>query len=80
MSRVVYGRGHFPMLKFLRKSRKNLYLVAFIIFFIWLISFDFVTEKSFNLSENLFRSILFIVVYAFVDWAWDSKNYNKKKE
>lgn len=68
------------MLKYLRKSRKRLYLVAFLIFFIWLISYDFVKEKSFNLTENLLSSLLFIVVYAFVDWAWDSKEYKKKNE
>ncbi|MCM3600408.1 hypothetical protein M3175_06670 [Robertmurraya korlensis] len=63
----------------MRKSRKNAYLILFSSFVIWLISFDYSTEKDLNLIFNIFRSLIFTLVYAFFDWAVNGKDYKKKE-
>lgn len=40
--------------------------------------FDFIRETEFNLTENFFRSLVYIIIYVFFDWAWKPKDYNKE--
>lgn len=65
------------MLAFIRKSKKRFYLFAFITLMLWFLMFDYFMIGSFNFGENLLRAVIFVTVYAFIDWAL--KGYKKKK-
>ncbi|MFB1081933.1 hypothetical protein [Jeotgalibacillus sp. JSM ZJ347] len=39
---------------------------------------DFVNDQEIIWSENILITLLTIMIVSFVDWAWDSKDYNKK--
>lgn len=66
------------MLKFLRKSRKTMYFVSFLILCIWFVLYDFITEKELNIFFNIIRSIVFVLVIAFFQLVTNSKDSNEQ--
>jgi hypothetical protein len=67
------------VLKFLRKSRKNFYIVLFLILTTWFILYDFLTKKEIELLFNILQGVVFVAVYVFLDWAFGRKDKRKKK-
>ncbi|MCA1041535.1 hypothetical protein LCM00_18620 [Bacillus infantis] len=66
------------MLKFLRKSRKNFYIVLFVTLAAWFSLYDYLTEKEVHLLSNCIQAAVYIAVYAFLDWGFSGKE--RKKE
>ena len=66
------------MLKFLRKCGENVYFKFFVSMYLGFIIVDIIMSKDINLLYNFFRALLAALIYAFFDWAWDSKVYKKK--
>lgn len=64
------------MLKLIRKSRRNLYIVFFITLFLWFTFYDFYTENDFL---SIVRSIVFVLIYAFFLQILNSKDNNEKE-
>lgn len=61
----------------------KLYQKFIYIFFIaLLINFvvDYILYETFNWVENTLHSVVFVVFYMFFTWAWNSKDYKKKKQ
>lgn len=58
--------------------RKHIYLFSFITMFLFKSVWDYFNAGHFSWLENLLYSLWFVVVYAFINWAWDSKKYEKK--
>ncbi|WP_347548559.1 hypothetical protein ABFG93_13595 [Pseudalkalibacillus hwajinpoensis] len=48
--------------------------------FILLILLDYFSNKGLNLLDNAFQAVLLGVFFAFITWAFDSKDYKKKKK
>jgi hypothetical protein len=67
------------VLKLIRKSRRNLYIVFFITLFLWFTFYDFYTENDFNVFLNIVRSIVFVLIYAFFLQILNSKDNNEKE-
>ncbi|PLR71125.1 hypothetical protein CYJ37_20310 [Bacillus sp. UMB0728] len=66
------------MQKFLRKSRKNFYILLLIIMIAWFSLYDFLTEKEVHLLSNCIQAAVYMAVYAFLDWGFFGKE--RKKE
>lgn len=63
------------MILFIRKHPYILFFVTMSLFgFIW----DYISGDNLNLLENFLYALWLVIVYAFIDWAWDSKKYEKK--
>ncbi|MET4563045.1 hypothetical protein [Lysinibacillus parviboronicapiens] len=64
----------------MRFLRKNKYLSFFIILFFTQLGGKYYQTQEVYLVSSLGMALWIIVVYAFVDWAWDSKDYTKKQK
>jgi len=58
--------------------RKHKYIFYFVTMFLFSSIWDYFRKGNWDLLNNLFFSLWLAIVYAFVNWAWDSKKYEKK--
>ncbi len=58
--------------------RKYIYIIYFVSLFLTLLVWDYFRDGNWELLNNLFFSLWAVIVYAFINWAWDSKKYEKK--
>lgn len=58
--------------------RKYLNIVYFVTLFLLLSVSDYFKKGNWDFLNNLFFSLWAVLVYAFLNWAWGSKKYEKK--
>ncbi len=58
--------------------RKYLNIVYFVTLFLLLSVSDYFNKGNWDFLNNLFFSLWAVLVYAFLNWAWGSKKYEKK--
>lgn len=58
--------------------RKYLNIVYFVTLFLLLSISDYFSSGNLALLENFLYSLWAVIVYAFFNWAWSSKKYEKK--
>jgi len=58
--------------------RKYIYIFCFLIMFLFMTIWEYFRNGNWAILENFFFSLLFVIIYAFANWAWDSKKYEKK--
>jgi hypothetical protein len=58
--------------------RKYLNIVYFVTLFLLLSVSDYFKIGNWDFLNNLFFSLWAVLVYAFLNWAWGSKKYEKK--
>ncbi len=59
-------------------ARKYIYIIYFLSLFLILLVQDYFRKGNWDLLNNLFISLWTVIVFAFVNWAWASKKYEKK--
>ncbi|MGE7093642.1 hypothetical protein ACQKII_19730 [Lysinibacillus sp. NPDC048646] len=57
--------------------RRNIYMVSFIAFFVCNIGTSYYYSQEIVVFASAGKALWFTVVFAFVNWAWDSKDYKK---
>lgn len=60
--------------------RKYIYIIYFIALFLNFIIWDYFRYETFNWIENTLQSLVTVLFYLFFRWAWNSKDYSKKKD
>lgn len=64
----------------MRNIRKNKYLALFITFLVGNLCQDYYNSQEFHMLASTAKALWFLVIYAFFEWAWDSKDYKKAKK
>ncbi len=57
--------------------RKRILMV--LVLFLLLIMKDFIKDDPVNFGGNILFALYYVAVFVFVNWAWDSMDYRKKK-
>lgn len=58
--------------------RKYIYIFQFLSLFLIFLIRDYIKYGNWDLLSNFFFSLWAVIIFAFLDWAWDSKKYEKK--
>ena len=58
--------------------RKYIYIYCFITMFLFKTIWNYFRHGNWALLENFLYALFFVFFYAFINWAWDSKKYEKK--